>query len=52
MVYAMEAWTIPGDEEGTEEEIAEAQEFRTEEGAQEWAWERIEEGYAVRLYRR
>jgi hypothetical protein len=53
-MFAVEAWTIPleGDEEPGLEEMVRAQEFAAEEDARRWAWERMEEGYFVRLWRR
>jgi hypothetical protein len=52
MVYAVEAWTYPTDEEGGEHEMERSEEFHTEESAMRWAWDRLEEGFAVRMYRR
>lgn len=54
MVFGVEAWTIPDadDEEPCEKELVESEEFRSEEEATRWAWERLEEGYWVRMSRR
>lgn len=52
ITYAVEAWTIPGDEEPCEEEMIHSHEFDNLEDAKHHAWDRLEEGYAVRMYRR
>ncbi len=50
--YCVEAWTFPCEEDESEPEKAESAEFSTPEGAQHWVWERLQEGYAVRLWLR
>lgn len=50
--YRVEAWMIPGDEEPCEEEMISSAEFESLEDAQEWCFDRMEEGYQTRLYRR
>lgn len=52
MVYAVEAWTIPEGEEPCEEWMIDSTEFEDKQEAMEWVWERLEEGYAIRMYRR
>ena len=52
MIFAVEAWTIPDGEETCELEMASSAEFPSEIEAQALAWERLEEGFAVRLWRR
>lgn len=52
VTYAVEAWTTPGDEEPAELEMAASAEFANESAAKRWAWDRMGEGYAVRLWLR
>lgn len=52
ITYAVEAWTIPGDEEPAELEIVASAEFASESAARQWAWDRMNEGYAARLWLR
>ena len=52
VVFGVEAWTVSGDEEPCEEEMVESAEFEKQADAMYWAWNRMEEGYAVRLWRR
>lgn len=54
MVYAVEVWTIysPDDEEAQPTEIVDCQEFESLDEAKDWAWERMEEGYYTRMWRR
>jgi hypothetical protein len=54
MVYAVEAWTIsmPDDEEQCDTEIVESKDFADQEEAMRWAWDRLEEGAYVKVWRR
>jgi hypothetical protein len=52
MVFAVEAWTIPDSEEPCEEDMEESEEFESDEAARLWVWDRLEEGFQVRMYRR
>mgnify|MGYP001558688454 CR=1 FL=1 len=51
MKYRLEAWTFPTDEEGGDTDLHEAGTFELKESAQEWAWDRMEEGFQCRVYR-
>jgi hypothetical protein len=53
-MFAVEAWTIPmeHDEEPCEAKLVRSVEVTSEEAARRWAWDRLEEGYFVRLWRR
>ncbi len=52
MTYAVESWTFPRDEDPEDEEMMDSAEFGKLENAQKWVWERLQEGYAVRLWPR
>ena len=54
MVFAVESWTVPteGDEEPCDTEMVVAREFASEGEAMRWAWERMEEGFFTRMFRR
>lgn len=52
MLFAVEAWTFPCEEDPREEQMEASAEFDNVEEASAWMWERAEEGFAVRLYRR
>jgi hypothetical protein len=54
MAFAVEVWTVslPDDEEPQRTEQVECREFQTSLEAHSFAWERLEEGYFVRLWRR
>jgi hypothetical protein len=54
MTFAVEAWTIEGmdDEEPARTECADSKEFRDESAARTWAWDKMGEGFLVRLWRR
>lgn len=53
LIYAMEAWVLLGlEEEASEAEMVNNKEFRHHSDAMDWAWDRMEEGFAVRMYRR
>jgi hypothetical protein len=55
LVYAVEAWVIPQDDDeepAAEQEMYRSGEFRGKAEAMRWAWERMEEGFFVRLWRR
>jgi hypothetical protein len=51
-VIALEAWTVPteGDEEYTPLEMVEQAEFGIARNALDWAWEKMHQGFFVRLY--
>lgn len=54
MVFAVEAWAIhrPDDEEPADNDVQDSAEFSDAEQAKQWAWDRMEEGFDVRMYRR
>lgn len=54
MIFAVEAWTVNGadEEESAPTEMVECQEFAGELDARDWAWEKMEEGFFVRMFRR
>jgi hypothetical protein len=54
MTIEVQAWTFPteGDEEPCVEEMVESEEFTDEDEARRCAWQRLEEGYFVRIWRR
>lgn len=52
MIYDVQVWEYPTDEEGGEHEMVESEQFDEQAEARYWAWERLEEGFAVRMYRR
>lgn len=52
ILYCVEAWSFPSDEEGGEEEMVYSSEFETKELAKIWVWDRLNEGYQVRLWLR
>lgn len=54
MKYAIEVWTIPltNDEEPCEKDMVECKDFISQVAAGEYAWERLEEGFFVRMFRR
>lgn len=53
-IYAVEAWTFPteGDEEPCEVEMVDSFESEDIEKAKIWTWNRMEEGFFVRLWER
>lgn len=51
MKYRVEVWAYPTDEEGGEHKLQESKEFAGMCQAMDWLWQRLEEGFAVRLYR-
>lgn len=54
MTYAVEAWTFRTDEgpSPAPDECVAEEEFTDQQRAKDWAWDRLEEGFAVRLWRR
>jgi hypothetical protein len=54
LLWALEAWTVPtdGDEEPCEQRMVSSEEFSDREDAERWAWERMEEGFFVRMWKR
>ncbi len=54
VVYGVEVWTFPteGDEEPCVQEMIEFKDFDDEKDAMRWAWDRLEEGFYVRMFRR
>jgi hypothetical protein len=54
VTYAIEAWTFPtdGDEEPCEQELVKTEEFTNLWQAQSHAWDWMEEGFFVRMWRR
>lgn len=54
MIFSVEAWTIPNDndEEPCNEEMVACQDFANVPEAMIWAWDRLEEGFFVRMWRR
>lgn len=52
MIFAVEAWTIPESEEPEIGNMVMSKEFDDQGEAQQWAWERMEEGYSVNMWRR
>lgn len=51
MVFACEAWAVASDG-GDLEELCESKEFADEEIAKNWLWDRVQEGYAILMWRR
>jgi hypothetical protein len=52
MIFGVEWWTFPCDEEGGEHEMEGNQDFTDMKEAMEFSWERMEEGFATRMWRR
>ncbi len=54
MLISVEAWTIndPNDEEPCDTEMVASEDFSDMEDARHWAWDRLEEGFYVRIWRR
>jgi hypothetical protein len=53
-MYAVEAWTTPSnlEEPHFEPWMAQSAEFADRSYALQWVWDRLEEGFAVRMHRR
>ena len=52
MKYYVEAWTFPSDEDSCETECDQTEEFTNILDAMRWCWDRMEEGFQTRLWRR
>ncbi len=52
MIYAVEAWTFfdSDDEEPTDTEMVTDEYFEHHNDAKEWAWQKMQEGFYVRLW--
>jgi hypothetical protein len=50
-MYRVEAWTFPSDEEGGDTRLVDDVAFEVITEAQQWAWDRMEEGFQTRVWR-
>jgi hypothetical protein len=52
MIYSVEAWSFPSEEEGGTTEMQMSIETEDEKAAEKWAWCRMLEGFQTRLWLR